>query len=200
METHTLTHARPHTRARQQALISLSAAPPKRTKCLKWTRIRKADLHRSAHAMLITQVSRPRLCFSKVVETWGWWLQPWSKHVKSGLKTPQRKRSLSVNRRQHNIRQHSPWYHNYRRDVRVFPRCVANPADGNGALLLWMAFLRYHSGLNNKVAARCGHRDCLSLTTFVDYSMSPSKTFFFVTERGIKTEKPHMSVYSCRKV
>lgn len=80
-------------RTHQEAVFSLSAALPVRTKCLKWTRIHKAHIHTSVHNMLITQVSC--LCLSKAIGTWGWLTQPWSKNVEFGLRAQQRKTAHS---------------------------------------------------------------------------------------------------------
>lgn len=90
-----LTHACTHTHTIRQ-YFSLSAAHPKRTKCLKWTLIHKAHLHTSTHTMLITQVSCLCLPFSKAIETWGWRTQPWSNNVELGLQTWQMKATHSV--------------------------------------------------------------------------------------------------------
>ena len=62
---HTSIHTHTHTHTHQQAVFSLSAALPVRTKYLKWTRNHKAHAHTGAHTMLITPVFLPAFVFLK---------------------------------------------------------------------------------------------------------------------------------------
>lgn len=145
VNAHGNTHQYAHTH--QQAVFSLSAARPKRTECLKWTRIRKAHLHTSTHTMLITQVSCLCLSFSKAIETWGWWTQAWSNNVELGLKTWQRKTTHSVKRcvcSESSITNDTAVLYETaitERCSHVFPCRAANPTDGNRNLLLRRVFL-----------------------------------------------------------
>lgn len=98
---------------------------------------------------------------------------------------PQRKRSLSLNRRQYNIRHRSPWYHNYRKDVHGFPCC-----DGNHDLLLRVAFLSSHCGLNNKVRPQCGHvKNAFHKWQLWIIAYIQPNLFFVLTEREKKLKK-----------
>lgn len=145
METHINTYS--HTHTHTSSVFSLSAARPKRTKCLKWTRIRKAHLHTSTHAMLITQVSCLCLSFSKAIETWGWWTQPWSNNVGLGLQTWQMTATRSVEQcvcSESSITNDTAVLYGTtitERCSHVFPCRAANQPDGNRNLLLWMVFL-----------------------------------------------------------
>lgn len=143
---HTSIHTHTCTHAHRRAVFSLSAARPKRTECLKWTQIHKARLHTSTHTMLITQVSCLCLSFSKAIETWGWWTQPWSKTVVLGLKTWQRKTTHSVKRcvcSESSITNDTAVRYEAtitERCSHVFPCRAANPTDGNRNLLLRKVF------------------------------------------------------------
>lgn len=178
METHINTHK--HTRAHIHTHAHTPTSTDFTLSCISvWNEL---GFRKHIYSWAHTPCSLHRfLGSSTVVETWGWRLQPWSKNVESQLKTPQRKRSLSVNQRQRNIWYHSPWYHNYRKDVHGFPCC-----DGNGDLLFWMAFLSYHCGLNNKVRHQSGYRECLSLMIVVDYSTYPTKKSSYIKRKKRK--------------
>lgn len=131
-----------HARSPTSSVFALSCTP-KKNRVFEMN----SDSHTSTHTMLITQVSCLCLSFSKAIETWGWWTQPWSKAVVLGLKTWQRKTTHSVKRcvcSESGITNDTA----VRRETTITERCshvfpcrAANPTDGNRNLLLRKVFL-----------------------------------------------------------
>lgn len=97
--------------------------------------------------MLITQVSCLCLSFSKAIETWGWWTQPWSKNIELGLRTWQRKTTHSVKQcvcSESGVTNDTAVLYETaitKRCSHVFLCRTANPPDGNCNLVLRMLFL-----------------------------------------------------------